>query len=97
QPVVYPPTGTYEKTGFPPTIPGSPRRLNLQLGVGSCRPWPGCLARPGCLVGSFPVVETSMTDLRIKHIVIAGGGTAGWMAAAAFAKVLGGDCTIRLV
>ena len=38
-----------------------------------------------------------MTDLRIKHIVIAGGGTAGWMAAAAFAKVLGGDCTIRLV
>src|SRR6185437_6441819 len=38
-----------------------------------------------------------MTDLRIKHIVIAGGGTAGWMAAAAFAKVLGGDCSIRLV
>jgi len=38
-----------------------------------------------------------MTDLRIKHIVIAGGGTAGWMAAAAFAKVLGGECTIRLV
>ncbi|WP_426661077.1 tryptophan halogenase family protein [Rhodanobacter aciditrophus] len=38
-----------------------------------------------------------MTDMRIKEIVIAGGGTAGWMAAAAFAKVLGNECTIRLV
>ncbi len=38
-----------------------------------------------------------MTDMRIRDIVIAGGGTAGWMAAAAFAKVLGKDCSIRLV
>jgi len=38
-----------------------------------------------------------MADMRIKQIVIAGGGTAGWMAAAACSKVLGGDCTIRLV
>ncbi|GLX81122.1 tryptophan halogenase [Thalassotalea eurytherma] len=38
-----------------------------------------------------------MMDKPIKRIVIAGGGTAGWMAAAAFAKLLGKNLDVSLV
>ncbi|SDQ27787.1 tryptophan halogenase family protein [Pseudoxanthomonas sp. CF125] len=38
-----------------------------------------------------------MSENAIKSIVIVGGGTAGWMAAAALSKVLGDKCAIRLI
>ena len=38
-----------------------------------------------------------MTESRIRNIVVVGGGSAGWMAASAFAKVLGAHYSIRLI
>ncbi|MFT3896327.1 MAG: tryptophan 7-halogenase [Thermomonas sp.] len=38
-----------------------------------------------------------MGEGAIRTVVVVGGGSAGWMAAAALAKHLGRDCTIRLV
>ncbi|MBK7615558.1 MAG: tryptophan 7-halogenase [Burkholderiales bacterium] len=38
-----------------------------------------------------------MTVQYVRDVVIAGGGTAGWMAAALFSRVLGGNCRIHLV
>jgi len=38
-----------------------------------------------------------MSDNRIKKIVVVGGGTAGWMSAAAMSKIQGHECKIQLI
>mgnify|MGYP000188629625 CR=1 FL=1 len=38
-----------------------------------------------------------MKNSAIKHVVIAGGGTAGWMTAAAFTKLLGNNIKVTLI
>ncbi|MEO1310039.1 MAG: tryptophan halogenase family protein [Pseudomonadota bacterium] len=38
-----------------------------------------------------------MADRRLRSIAIIGGGSAGWMTAAALAQAVGGNCKIRLV
>jgi tryptophan halogenase len=38
-----------------------------------------------------------MTDLRIRRVVVVGGGTAGWMVAAVFSRAMGESLDIRVV
>lgn len=42
-------------------------------------------------------IGATMSEGRIGRVVVVGGGTAGWMAAAALCKVLGGSCDVHLV
>ena len=45
----------------------------------------------------FAMFVTIMNDCRIIYMVIGGGGTAGWMSAAALSRILHRDCKIRLI